>query len=249
MAYNIEQYHARDGEDINMWLKRWTILRAAKGWQDAETINNAVLNLGHGPFQWYLMHATHLTSWEEFYAAILACYGEDEQTLMLRLQHRTQQETESVQSYADAITLLFMQTGFPASAQRDIFLQNLKPSLKKRVTNTCPDNLPDAIKKAAFLEAQNSAASPTKLKTLQEQGTFKQPEDVIDKLSKSMRDLTLMFANKGKGYQADKALKARTERADRNRPLRESMPPLTCYNCGKPGHQAAQCREDLGHRA
>ena len=239
MAFKIDEFHAREGEDITMWLRRWTILKATKNWQDTEAISNAVLNLGQSPFQWYIMHAAHITQWDEFYQAILARYGEDEQTLMLRLQHRTQQENESVQSYADAITLLFMQTGFPASAQRDIFLHNLKASLRKRVINTCPEDLQDAIKKAAFLEAQDSASSPLKLKTLQEQGSIKPPEDAIDKLTKSMKDLTIMFSNQGKGSRTD-----RVEQGERNRPQRDSMPTLTCYKCGKPGHKASQCRDE-----
>ena len=42
-------------------------------------------------------------------------------------------------------SVLFMQIGFPASAQRDISPANLKTSLKKRVTKTCPDTLADLI--------------------------------------------------------------------------------------------------------
>lgn len=148
--------------DVSIWLKRWTILKTTQNYHDAQAINNAVLNLGATPFQWNLMHGTQLTVWEDFYRAILARFGDDEQTLMLRLQHRTQQENESVQSYADNITLLFMQTGFPAAAQRDVFLYNLQPSLRNWVTNTCPDDLQEAIRRAAFLEAQDSAASPGK---------------------------------------------------------------------------------------
>lgn len=78
----IEKFHARDGEDVNMWLKRWTILKTTKNWQDVEAINNAVLNLGAGPFQWYLMHGTQITAWEDFYRAIQTRYGDDEQTLL-----------------------------------------------------------------------------------------------------------------------------------------------------------------------
>ena len=239
MAFKIDEFHAREGEDITMWLRRWTILKATKNWQDTEAISNAVLNLGQSPFQWYIMHASHITQWEDFYQAILTRYGEDEQTLMLRLQHRNQQENESVQSYADGITLLFMQTGFPASAQRDIFLHNLKASLRRRAINTCPKDLQDAIKKATFLEAQDNASSPLKLKTLQEKGSSKPPEDAIDQLTKSMTGLTNMIANRGKGSHTDQASKGES-----NRPPRDGMPTVICYKCGKPGHKASQCRDD-----
>jgi len=65
---------------------------------------------------------------------------------------------------------LFLQTGFPIAAQRDLFLKNLKASLKKSVINTCPTSLDNAVKAALFLEAQDSANSPLKLQALQEQG-------------------------------------------------------------------------------
>ena len=121
------------------------------------------------------MHSAHITVWQDFYAALEARLGDDEQTLMLRLQHRTQQETKSIQSYADAMTLLFMKTGFPVSAQRDVFIYNLKPSLRSRVTNTCPNDLQDAIQKATFLEAQDSSTTPNKLKLWQERPHLKMP--------------------------------------------------------------------------
>ena len=35
--------------------------------------------------------------WQDFDGAVEARFGDDEQTVMLRLQHRTQQESESIQ--------------------------------------------------------------------------------------------------------------------------------------------------------
>ncbi len=35
----------------------------------------------------------------------------------MHLQHRSQYDHESVQAYADALQLLFLQTGFPIAAQ------------------------------------------------------------------------------------------------------------------------------------
>ena len=83
-----------------------------------------------------------------------------------------------MQAYADALQLLCLQTGFPAAAQRDLFLKNLKPSLKKQVINTCPFSLQEAVKAALFLEAQDNASSPQKLQALQEQGKAKPKEDI-----------------------------------------------------------------------
>ena len=90
---------------------------------------------------------------------------------MLHLQHRNQYEHDSVQAYADALQLLFLQTGFPIAAQRDLFLKNLKA--RKQVINTCPNK---PLKAALFLEAQDSANSPQKLQALQEQRKIKPKE-------------------------------------------------------------------------
>ena len=203
VAHGIGKFNGHDNEDVDIWLKQWTILKSTQAWNDGEAISHAVLNLGIGPFRWYCNNAANMASWDTFVSGMQVRYADDQQTLMLRLQHRTQQEDESVEGYADALSLLFLQTGFPVSAQRDMFLANLKPSLRKRVTNTCPDNLQEAIKKAIFLEAQDDARSPAKLQSLHQAGYDKPRRDKVEALADSVLALTGQLVGQAERSQAN----------------------------------------------
>ena len=234
MKNELDYFHDREDEDVSIWLKRWTLKKQAKGWDDATAINEAALHFSEAAFKWFLMHGINNNTWDAFCQAVLRRYAADEQTLMLHLQHRSQYEHESVQAYADALQLLFLQTGFPVAAQRDLFLKNLKPSLKKRVINTCPTSLDDAVKAALFLEAQDSANSPQKLQALQEQGKTKPKDEIgLREVTEAFRDLKLHLAqHKPQGDRANR----QGQRAHNDR-----GPPITCFKCGSVGHKAADC--------
>ena len=203
-------------------------------WDAATAINEAALHFREAAFKWFLMHSINNNTWDTFCQAVLQRYAANEQTLMLHLQHRNQYEHESVQAYADALQLMFLQAGFPIAAQRDLFLKNLKASLKKRVINTCPTSLDDAVKAARFLEAQDSANSPQKLQALQEQGKTKPKQDIgLREVTDALRDLKLHLAHS----------KPQGDRANRQgqRPPNQRGPPITCYKCGNVGHKAIDC--------
>ncbi len=133
MKSEMDWYYHEEGEDIHLWLTRWNMKKQAKGWDDATAVNEAGLHLGDTAFRWFSMRRQQITTWDEFCQSLKEGFAEDDQTLMRRLQLRKQYDKESVQSYADALMLLCMQTGFPAAAQRDLFIRNLKSSLKGRV--------------------------------------------------------------------------------------------------------------------
>ena len=234
MKNELDYFHNRDDEDVSIWLKRWTLKKQAKGWDDATAINEAALHFSEAAFKWFLMHGINNNTWDTFCQAVLQRYAADEQTPMLHLQHRSQFEHESVQAYADALQLLFLQTGFPIATQRDLFLKNLKASMKKRVINTCSTSLDNAVKAALFLEAQDSANSPQKLQALQEQGNTKPKEDIgMREVTEAFRDLKLHLAqNKPQGDRPN----GQGQRAPNDRGL-----PITCYKCGNVGHKAADC--------
>ncbi|DBB06347.1 TPA: hypothetical protein ACH3X1_011916 [Trebouxia sp. C0004] len=205
MKNELDYFHNRDDEDVSIWLKRWTLKKQAKGWDDATAINEAALDFSEAAF-------------------------------------KSQYEHESVQAYADALQLLFLQTGFPIAAQRDLFLKNLKASLKNRVINTCPTSLDNAVKAALFLEAQDSANSALKLQALQEQGKTKPKEDIgLREVTEAFRDLKLHLAqNKPQGDRPNR----QGQRAPNKR-----GPPITCYKCGNVGHKAADCPNQGAQRS
>ena len=229
-----------EAENVTLWLHRWANKKELQGWQDIEAIRHASQYLGPIPYGWFATHAAAFNTWAEFSAGLQQRFADDEQGLMLRLKNRKQQEVETVQAYADEMALLFAQTHTPAASQRDMFLDNLKPSLQKRVINTCPESLQEAIRKAKFLESQDLAHSPQKLKALQEQGnSSKTQSSAVDELCRTMKDLTLHLTQvKPKTGDRDVRPPRRAEQGDR--------PALTCFKCGNVGHKAVDCPTTAG---
>ena len=165
---NFLTFSGLETENVTLWLHRWANKKELQGWQDIEAIWQASQYLGSILYSWFATHASNFNTWDEFAAGLRQRFADDEQGLILRLKNRKHHESESVQAYADELALLFAQTQTPAALQRDMFLDNLKPSLQKRVINTCPETLHEAVRKAKFLESQDVAHSPQKLKALQE---------------------------------------------------------------------------------
>lgn len=226
-------FNAQDGENVNLWLHRWNIRRTLENWADLEAIQRACQHLGSVPYAWFATNAGGFNTWADFASGMQLRFADDEQGLMLRLKNRKQQEFESVQAFADDMALLFTQTNTPAASQCSMFLDNLKPALQKRVVNNCPENLQVAIRKAKFLESQDLAHSPNRLKALQEQGGAKS-QSSIDDLCKHMKDLTVHLVQ-------TKSAPAVREARPQRRPEQGNRLPMTCFKCGQPGHKAVDC--------
>lgn len=196
MKNEMDWYYHEEGEDIHIWLTRWNMKKQVKDWDDAMAVNEAALPLGDTACRWFSMRRQQITTWDGFCQSLIEGFADDDQTLMRRLQLQKQYDKESVQSYADAIMLLCAQTGFPAAAQRDLFMKNLKSSLRKRVRDNCPPTLAEASRIARSLEAADEAESPEALKSYQEQRRKKPREDAsgqdcVKELTEAFKDLRL----------------------------------------------------------
>ena len=167
-------FDVAESESIQLWLHRWQLKQQLQGWSDAQTIQHACLHLGPVPYGWFAGHGQHLQSWDQFSVATLQHFADDEHGLILKLRNRMQQQNESVQAYADALTPLFAQTNFQPQCLKHcgwepvrLVSAELQPSLQRRVINTCPESLEVAIRHAKFLESQDLARSPQPTRTWQ----------------------------------------------------------------------------------
>ncbi len=66
MKNELDYFHNRDDEDVSIWLKRWTLKKQAKGWDDATAINEAALHFSEAAFKWFLMHGINNNTWDTF---------------------------------------------------------------------------------------------------------------------------------------------------------------------------------------
>ena len=89
------------GHNVSLWLHRLNTTRVMQGWPDADAIREASMLMGDVALTWFLTHCNQDTAWADFERGMRLRFGDSEQTVIARIQHRKQREDESVQSYTD----------------------------------------------------------------------------------------------------------------------------------------------------
>ena len=188
-----------ESDDVHLWLHRWQVKKQLCRWSDVEAVQHASLNLGPVPYGWFATHAANFNTWADFATGMQERFADDKQALMLKLRNRRQQHDESVQAYADALTVLFARTNTPAGSQCNLFLDNCRPHAPAEKASSCqdidscPDSLQTAIKRAVFLEACDVKQSPQHVRPLQEPLNKHNP-DSVSKVCKAMQGLISVLA-------------------------------------------------------
>ena len=121
-------------------------------------------------------------------------FGEDKKPIIARIKHRKQGENESVQLYADDMSMMFAQSELPYALRRDALLNNLKSGLKEDVMVTMPSTVEQVIANATFLEEKCVAVSPEKLQAWEQQRVASR-QDPIDRLTRSTEKMSIAVAN------------------------------------------------------
>ena len=159
---------------------------------------------------------------------------------MARIQHQKQREDETVQSYNDDINMLFAKSVFPEAMQRDLMLDNLKPSLRRQVLASIPTTIEQVIANATFLESKAVGISPEKTKTWEQQHTSAK-QDPVDRITRSMEKMTPAMSNNFN--------RQGPSRASPRGPPAQAKPPrdpstIQCWKCQSFGHvpKAADCK-------
>ena len=125
-------------QNVALWLHKINTMRLLWQWPDDVTVAEASLCMGDVALTWLVTHCTPDTSWGEFQVGMKARFGDTGDTIMTRIQHRQQYEDESVQSFADDMTMLMNKSALPESLKRDMLLKNLKPSLREQIHGLNP---------------------------------------------------------------------------------------------------------------
>ena len=186
------------GDNVKLWLHRLNTERTIQQWPDAMAVRQASLLMGDIPLTWLISNCNSINTWADFESAVQQRFGDSEQTIMARIYHRKQGQEEPVQSYFDDMHLLFAQATLPDALKRDALLQNLKPSLRKRVILSIPNTKEDVMNNAIFLErklcGETSADQIARQQpTTQKLGKMDRLTRAMDRMSLGLQALTQQY--------------------------------------------------------
>ena len=181
------------GHNITLWLHRLNTVRSVQGWSDADAIREASLLMGNTALTWFLTHCNQLTPWPDFEHGMRQRFGDSEQTIIARIQHRKQHEEECVQSYIDDMNMMFAQSVFPEVLKRNLLIDNMKPSLRKQVLSSIPTTIEHVIENALFLEDTAAPVTSEKIRGWEQQSSHSKL-DPVDRITKAMDKLTLALS-------------------------------------------------------
>ena len=181
------------GHNITLWLHRLNTVRSVQGWSDADAIREASLLMGNVALTWFLTHCNQLTPWPDFELGMRERFGDSEQTIIARIQHRKQREDESVQTYIDDMNMMFAHIAFPDVLKRNLLIDNMKPSLRTQILNSIPTTVEQVIENALFLEETAATVISEKIRGWEQQSSNSKL-DPIDRITKAMDKLTLALS-------------------------------------------------------
>ena len=167
-------------------------------------------------------------------------FGDSEQTIIARIQHRKQREDESVQAYAEDMNMMFAQCQFPEVLKRNLLIDNLKPNLRKQVVSSIPTTIEQVITNAIFLEETAVGVTSEKIKGWEQQRSHSKT-DAIDRITKSMDKMTIALSHNFSRQDDQHPVPLNRPPAP-PRPQRDpGNGPMQCWKCQGYGHKAIDC--------
>ena len=148
-AVPLHQYSGQRGEDIELWLKSFTMHQAGQSWSDDYTISMASLHLDGGAGRWSFQY-NKATSWSAFQCNMLKQYGDSQTVSWLRLQNCRQQVGQSVSVFAQELRVRMDKVAYPIDGRGKVFLSKLTESILMHFLNY---DFPDLLNLLSFNEA------------------------------------------------------------------------------------------------
>ena len=183
------------GQNVTLWLRRLNTARQLHDWSDPVAIAESSMLLGDISLTWLINNCNGDTTWAQFELGMQERFSDTAQTILARIRHRKQQETESVKAYCDEALTMFSQISIPDAMKQDLLLENMKPSFRKQVIGTVPSNLEEVIANATFIEEKLVGTRATEQDLQRWDKQRKNNHDPQDRFDASMDRLCTAVAN------------------------------------------------------
>ena len=148
-AVPLHRFSGQRGEDVELWLKSFTMHQTGQSWSDDYTISMASLHLDGGARRWSFQY-NKATSWSAFQCNMLKQYGDSQTVSWLRLQNCRQQVGQSVSVFAQALRVRMDKVAYPIDERGKVFLSKLKERILMHFLNY---DFPDLLNLLSFDEA------------------------------------------------------------------------------------------------
>ncbi|DBA90863.1 TPA: hypothetical protein ACH3X2_004267 [Trebouxia sp. C0005] len=191
--------------NVALFLHRLNTERMLRNWNDSIAILEASANMTDIPLMWFVTQYPRpediaATTWVDFDAAMRRRFGDNEQTIVSRIQQRKQQDDEPVQAYLDDMMMLLAQSTFPETLKIDFLLENMHHGLSQDVIKTIPTTVEEVVFRANFIEDKSLGINSNRVKNLDRQSKRRNyKEEDVAELARAFGKLSVAFADSKPG--------------------------------------------------
>lgn len=213
---------------LNAFLEKIEETRIARGMTKDILFRSAIDIFSDKALVWYRANRKNFKCWDDLVEGLRDEFlpVDYEEQLMSEIKKRTQGQNESIGIYLSVMSNLFARftTKISESKQLKVIMKNILPFYQSQLGLVDVTSIAQLLKLCRQLEASRVAVEkfvppPGKHRALEPDLAYAQVSTDLDNLNLSATETTTRTSH------------------------RSSQPNQTCWNCSRPGHRSAQCRQ------